>query len=304
MPFLLARLKDGKWQKTNVPSPAGPTEAGESVSACIVADMDNDGLWDILQPRAEYGLLWKGTMQGLAVPTRVPISDPNGKSAFALGDFDQDGFLDVFACAPERTELWENDGKGGFRPVSRWAGSLSPKTPAGASIARAVDLNHDGRQDIALIYPDGSFMYHFNRGFRCFADEGEPKLPGTPEPQPVRACTVADLNGDGAEDLAIALGTGEVFCCLNECFVKAGLRVSLKPGTPGPVTLSVWPGGTRFPCLGAWPFGGSCPTVFLGFPRPGRYALNWDQPGKPKIGKEVDLTQESAGSIREIILGE
>ena len=114
---------------------------------------------------------------------------------------------------PKQNLLWENDGKGGFREVSNWAGSLSYKAQPGASACAAADLNHDGRPDLILCYAEAGFVYHFNRGFRCLGEEGDLRLEQVEEgPKPdsfgVRRCVAADFNADGAEDLAVAFAGG------------------------------------------------------------------------------------------------
>ena len=115
-----------------------------------------------------------------------------------------------------RNKLWENDGKGDFRDVIQWAGSLSYRAPPGVSDCRATDLNNDGRPDLCLLYPEGDFMYHFNRGFRCFGEEGALRLNDmeTEENMAVgqKACAIGDFNRDGYLDLAVAFCSGEVRC--------------------------------------------------------------------------------------------
>ena len=65
---------------------------------------------------------------------------------------------------------------------------------------QALDLNHDGRTDLCLIYEQSDLLYHFNRGFRTFAAEAEVRIPDAQtnpgEPRVgQRAIAAADFNG-------------------------------------------------------------------------------------------------------------
>ena len=158
--------------------PGGPEDVGQP-SACVVADLDNDGFVDVLQPGERGSTLWLGKAGGFERPVHVNIATGGGTALAALGDFAQNGRLGVFLAGQEKNTLWESDGKGRFRDVCGFSGSISYKCPPGASAVQVMDLNHDGRQDLCLAYEQNDLLYHFNRGFRSFAEEGELRLPGT-----------------------------------------------------------------------------------------------------------------------------
>jgi hypothetical protein len=168
---------------------------------------------------------------------------------WTLGDFNQDGFLDVFLAGEKSNALWENNGQGQFRDVTQAAGSLSYKLPAGVVDCLAADLNHDGRTDLCLFYAQSTWLYPFNRGFRCFGEEGELRLPESEAGQ--LAGVVGDFNGDGSLDLVVALADGRLRCHYNHAVEQPMLRLSLKPNRPGPVTVSVWLEGVADASLGA-----------------------------------------------------
>lgn len=76
-PFFLTWSASKSWQKTELPAAEGEARkvAGEP-SACIVADLDNDGFPEVLQPHEDGALLWrrKGRVGGAARSRPSPSS--------------------------------------------------------------------------------------------------------------------------------------------------------------------------------------------------------------------------------------
>lgn len=301
LPFLLGAA--GK--KTVVPAGDVVEKGSGEAAACIVADLDNDGFLDVLQPRKGGGLLWKGVAGGFAEPTRTPVCAQGNAARFALGDFDGDGFLDVFLSDRERNQLWENDGKAGFSGVIDQSGSLSYKPPAGVSDCMATDLNHDGRTDLALGYADTGFTYHFNRGYRCLGEEGElrltgPRFPDGLESPGVRAMAAADFNGEGAHDLAVVLTDGSLYCYYNDLYDEPGVAVRLAKGVTGPVTVSAWQ-SSKYPyCIGTYAVCAHAPSRFFSARVRGECTLRYSMPGKPNRSKKVTVGDK----VVEVIAGE
>ena len=175
-------------------------------------------------------MLWQGRAGGFEAPARCAVRG-GPRACVALGDFDGDGCLDLFVSDGRDNQLWENDGKGRFRAVIAHAGSLSYKAPVGASACAATDLNHDGRPDLALCYADAGWVYHFNRGCRCFGEEGGLRLVGArfadgPAEAGVRACAIADFNADGGLDVAVAFVGGELYGYYNDLCDRASVASS------------------------------------------------------------------------------
>ena len=306
LPVLLGRAAAGGWTTTKLPGGDAIREAGSARMACIVADLDNDGYWDVLQPREKAGLLWKGKAGGWTQPVRCEAACDGEPGCFALGDFNQDGFLDIFLGNSKENELWENDGKGGFRPVIQHAGSLGYKSAPGLSCCLAADLNHDGRCDLGLLAPQGAFTYHFNRGFRCFGEQGDLRLAapegGGEAPAGQVACAAADFNGDGSLDLAVAFSDGNVVCYYNDSFSKPTLRVGLRPPAAGPVTVSVWQ-GERFPlCTGASPVHAAGQKVRFCLRDTGECTVRWRAAGRPERSRRIHLPERWPDGGIEVLL--
>jgi len=302
-PFVLHRIAGGAWATATLPVGNKAEEAGEVTCACIVADLDNDGFVDVLQPRSKAGLLWKGQAGGFAPPVKSPVDCPEAPGRFCMGDFDGDGSLDIFISGPLKNELWENDGAGRFKPVLSAAGTLSYKCNAGASFCGTMDLNHDGRSDLCMLYPEGELDYHFNRGYRCLGMEGELRLQA-PEDTPLGtgqvACAVADFNGDGVLDLVTAFADGQIVCYYNDAFNKPMIRVGLAKGLCGPVTFSVWQGEKCASCLGTFTAAGLPVSVPLRDLR--ACAIKYAVPGKPQQVQAVQVPAKVPAGGLDVLL--
>ena len=216
----------------------------------------------------------------------------------ALGDFDGDGFLDVLVSGPKSIELWQDDGNAGFAPVLAGCGSLGYKATGGASCCLAANLNHDGRSDLALLYAKAEFACHFNRGFRCFGEEGELRQ-NLPEGTPADAgdgnanlliggqvaCAAGDFDGDGALDLAVAFADGTVTSQYNDALKRPVLRVY--KGLAGPLPFRLYQGPAAAGCLGVFQADGPEALVPL---RDGRdCVIRFVLPGRGEQSRKIRI---------------
>jgi len=280
------------WTDSELPRPQG-AQLGK-VATCIVADLNGDGWVDVLQPGEHLGVFWAGTADGFAAPVLSAVRCPGAESCFALCDADGDGSLDIFASGPAGNELWENDGHAGFRAVLAHSGSLSYKAEYRAVAAVAADLNHDGRPDLVLGSADAGLVYHFNRGFRCFGEQGEVRLEQV-QPVPtlpswgVQALAVADFNNDDSSDVAVAFAGGEIHCYFNRLVDVPVCRLRLAKGIAGPVTVSAWQGAKFSVCTGTWLAVSSDQPITASLRGRGRFLLRYTLAGRPARTKEAEL---------------
>jgi hypothetical protein len=298
-PILLVAQQEG-WKQVHLP----PFEASlGKVSPCIVADLDNDGYVDILQPGETGGALWKGSANGFLAPVKSAVCTGGGVAKHAVADFNEDGFADIFLAGVEKNTLWENDGKGGFTDVFRFAGSVSYKCPPAAAAAMAMDLNHDGRADLCLGYPNGDFVYHFNRGFRSMAEEREVRLPGA-EARPgaerlgLRSFAVADFNGDNSADLAVLQSDGTVRVYFNDRVDAPALMLRLPRGVVGPVTVSSWSDEKVPTMTGLAIVTGHAPGVYMPIREKGTVHLRYRFPARPPATMSVKVAE----GVSEVML--
>lgn len=192
-------------------SPAAPPplqlaqtlESGANPVFAAVANLNNDQHPDVLVANAGANSvsLYLGSDDGLVSAGTID-SGPEPDS-IASGDFDEDGDLDV-AIANHDTEFVTvllNNGKGQF--------SAAPGSPINVEVdphphmVVTYDADQDGRLDLLIDDRNGG-------GFRLLRGHGDGRF--TPDPRPIDAggdpylgVALADLNGDGREDLVAPL---------------------------------------------------------------------------------------------------
>jgi hypothetical protein len=212
-------------------------------AAVSVVDVDRDGLSDLYVTDSQEGShnrLFRnrgnGTFEDVAA--RLGVADLNhaetGVSMGAVwGDYDNDGFEDLFVYRWGRPDLFHNDRGQGFTRVTDTAG-----LPAWANVNTAVwfDFDGDGRLDLFVggYYPETvnlwkladtrmmpeSFEYANNGGRKyLFRNLGAGRFEevservGLVSRRWALAAVAADLRGTGYPDLFIAndYGVSELF---------------------------------------------------------------------------------------------
>jgi hypothetical protein len=265
-------------------------------SACVVADLDGDALPDVLQPFATGALLYRGAGGGqFRPPGRLTgVGTGGGRAGAFPGDFDADGLLDVFVAGPRRCGLWHNAGKGRFTEALPLSGEVAYISKPGGIGGSTCDVNNDGRQDVLIVYADRGPQIFFNRGFRSFGhshamDLSEKKLLPAADAG-LRAGLIADLNGDGGQDMAVALAGGELWVFFREVGDVPALcvRASLAAGGPtaGPINVV---GRLEGRCLGAWPVTAGGAGAMFGLLEPARCKLTWPGPDGKERQKLVEV---------------
>lgn len=125
---------------------------------CAFLDYDNDGWMDLLvlsgsrvagAPRGTSSRLYRNNRDG----TFSDVTEEAGllrklwASAVTVGDYDNDGYDDIFITAFGQNVLYRNNGDGTFEDVTEEAGLIDPDTRWGAGCA-FVDYDRDGHLDL------------------------------------------------------------------------------------------------------------------------------------------------------------
>ncbi len=227
---------NGAFGKKWLPETMGP--------GCAFIDYDNDGYADILLINGQD---FPGHAHRGATPLKLFHNGGNGTFTdvtrkagldvpmfglgVAVGDYDNDGFDDIFVTALGQSHLFHNNGNGTFTDVTKSAGLWGPSEFSTG--AAWVDYDRDGKLDLVVanyvqwterndIYCtlDGSRksyctpesykgtparLWH-NLGGGKFEDATQKAGLGDPTSKSL-GITILDYNGDGWPDILIANDT-------------------------------------------------------------------------------------------------
>jgi enediyne biosynthesis protein E4 len=144
---------NGAFGKKWLPETMGP--------GCAFIDYDNDGYPDILLVNGDD---WPGHAHGGATTPKLYHNNGNGTFTdvtrkaglavpmfglgVAVGDYDNDGFDDLFITALGQSHLFHNNGNSTFTEVTKPAGMWGPNEFS--TSAAWVDYDHDGKLDLVV----------------------------------------------------------------------------------------------------------------------------------------------------------
>lgn len=125
----------------------------------------------------------------------------------AVGDFDADGFDDLYITAFGRNTFWQNNGDGTFTDVTKETGTAVPQWSSSAAFA---DVNGDGHLDLYVV----NYLDESDKTPRLCPDENSP----------TGYVGCAPSLFDGVDDvLFLSDGSGRLADCSTECGI-AGLK--------------------------------------------------------------------------------
>ena len=227
---------NGAFGKKWLPETMGP--------GCAFIDYDNDGYPDIILINGEdfpghphagattlklYHNNHDGTFTD--VTRKAGLAVPMFGLGVAVGDYDNDGFDDLFISALGQSHLFHNNGNGTFTDVTRTAGMWGPNEFS--TSAAWVDYDRDGKLDLVVAnyvqwseqgdlyctidgahksyctpesYKGTSVHLWHNLGAGKFEDATQKAGLGDPTSKSL-GITILDANGDAWPDILIANDT-------------------------------------------------------------------------------------------------
>jgi hypothetical protein len=226
---------NGNGTFTDVADQAGVNNRGSSFHTAWF-DYDRDGWLDLVVSNGVYvdgssNHVYRnrgdGTFEDVTERAGLTVPPRYGTIGVALGDYDADGWPDIFYHGRmDANRLFHNNGDGTFTDVAAAAGVVGPGTQNGF-IALFSDLDSDGDLDLftgslgtwdevlAGYQPgyeagptDNIPRYYRNEGNGRFADVSLEA--GLRYPLGIMAGSIADLDNDGYQDIYLGTGNPEV----------------------------------------------------------------------------------------------
>ncbi len=195
---------DGKFEDQSVQ--AGVTDQLGGL-VCYQADYNNDGHLDIFVSRGAW-LNWpirptllrnNGGGKFTDVTKEAGLLDPVNSNAAAWGDFDNDGWIDLFvACEQQTNRLYRNRGDGTFEEIASSAG-IEGEASRFAKGCTWLDYDNDGYADMFVnnLFDTGR-LYHNERDGHFTETSLSMGIDG---PAQGFACWAWDFDNDGWIDI-------------------------------------------------------------------------------------------------------
>jgi enediyne biosynthesis protein E4 len=125
---------------------------------CAFFDYDNDGWMDVFilggrlldsAPPGSGNRLYHNNRDGTFtdVTAKAGLNDPGWANGVCVGDYNNDGFEDLFLTYYGRNRLYRNNGDGTFSDVTSSAGLMHPGNRFGTGCT-FLDYNRDGHLDL------------------------------------------------------------------------------------------------------------------------------------------------------------
>lgn len=186
-------------------------------------DFDDDGDIDLIVVNDNASnILYFNQRQGIFkdVTEKSGLKNNNGSSSVVAGDFNNDGFLDLFITSIDggSSELYRNKGDGSFEVLNNAKEMFSSLKNIKAYDVKFFDFDNDGYLDIVIVGESkekggkGILLYH-NDGNEKFKDVSD-ILPE--KPNSGSQISLFDYNDDGDIDILIAGLNGGVFLLRND----------------------------------------------------------------------------------------
>jgi enediyne biosynthesis protein E4 len=208
---------------TDVTKAAGVSDPdGYYGMGIICSDFDGDGFVDIFvandsTPNFLYHNNGNGTFKEIGFASGTAVNEngsEQGSMGVTLGDYDNDGRLDLFITNfdDDYNTLYHNDGKGSFTDVSYAAKVAAVSLPYVGWGTKFFDYDNDGWVDLLVVnghvYPQlptykQRILVHHNNRDRTFSEVGMQLGAALSEKRTGRGAAFGDIDNDGDVDVVI-----------------------------------------------------------------------------------------------------
>jgi Flp pilus assembly protein TadD len=203
---------------------------GGGARDAVFGDFDGDGRIDVFvtNEQSSDALLHNGgTRRFSDVTATSGLASSGGSGAAAAGDYNNDGFLDLFVATMNGGEptLRLNTGDGSFTRDRRSSAALQTLRSTAGSTTTFVDYDNDGWLDLVV---GGSRGVHLLRNDRTgrFLDRST-LVPDAVRAAGASAIAVSDVDDDGDQDLLLIDATGAPRLLRND-FGNSNLAVKVE----------------------------------------------------------------------------
>jgi len=201
----------------------GLSGVGSNSQDAAIGDFDDDDDIDLfLVNDSADNILYANQRLGVFkdISKKSGLKNSKGSSSVAVGDYNNDGFLDLFTTAinGENNELYQNQGNGSFEKVLNTQKMFKSLQQINVHDADFFDFDNDGFLDIIVA---GKSKQKGERGILLYHNDGDGKFTDVsnllPEnPKSGRQISLFDYNSDGDLDVVIAGLNGGVFLLRND----------------------------------------------------------------------------------------